>query len=50
MTVNNLQTQLTAVQAAIEGNSQISMFKLRPFSGALHEDINEWTAKCECFA
>ena len=49
-TVNNLQTQLTAVQAAIEGNSQISMFKPRPFSGALHEDVNEWTAKFDRFA
>ena len=26
------------------------MFKPRPFSGALHEDVNEWTAKFDCFA
>ncbi|XP_065061270.1 uncharacterized protein LOC135688368 [Rhopilema esculentum] len=37
-TVNDLQTRLTAVQAAIEGNSQASMFKPRPFTGALSED------------
>ena len=48
--VNNLQTQLTAVQAAIEGNSQVSLFKPRAFSGALHEDVQEWLAKFERFA
>ena len=49
-TVNNLQTQLTAVQAAIEGSSQASIFKPRPFTGALNEDINEWLAKFDRFA
>ena len=49
-TVNNLQTQLTAVQAAIEGNSQGSIFKPKTFSGALNEDINEWLSKFERFA
>ena len=49
-TVNNLQSQLTAVQAAIEGNSQASMFKPRPFTGALSEDVNEWLAKFDRFA
>ena len=49
-TVNDLRTQLTAVQAAIEGNSQASMFKPRPFTGALSEDVNEWLAKFERFA
>ena len=49
-TVNDLRTQLTAVQAAIEGNSQASMFKPRPFTAALSEDANEWLAKFESFA
>eukprot|EP00794_Sanderia_malayensis_P016268 gene16268-17908_t len=49
-TVNNLQRQLTAVQAAIEGNAQASMFKPRPFTGALSEDVNEWLAKFDRFA
>ena len=49
-TVNNLQSQLTAVQAAIEGNSQASMFKPRPFTGTLSEDVNEWLAKFDRFA
>ena len=48
--MNNLQTQLTAVQAAIEGSSQASIFKPRPFTGALNEDINEWLAKFDRFA
>ncbi len=49
-TVNNLQTQLNTVQAAIEGNSQASMFKPRPFSGLQSEDVNEWLSKFERFA
>ena len=49
-TVNNLQSQLSAVQAAIEGNSQASMFKPRSFTGALSDDVNEWLEKFERFA
>ena len=40
-TVNELQTQMTAVQAALEGTGQASLFKPRPFSGLPSEDINE---------
>ena len=49
-TVNNPQTQLTAVPAAFEFNSQISMFTPGPLSGILHQDVNEWIAKFERFA
>lgn len=49
-TVNNLQSQLSAIQAAIEGNSQASMFKPTPITGALSDDVNEWLAKFERFA
>ena len=49
-TVNELQTQMTAVQAAIEGNSQSSLFKPRPFSGSPSEDVNEWLSKFERFS
>ena len=49
-TVNNLQSQLSAAQASIEGHSQASMFKPRPFTGALSDDVNEWLAKFERFA
>ena len=49
-TVQELQTQLTAVQAAIEGNSQSSIFKPRSFSGLPSEDVNEWLGKFERFS
>ena len=49
-TVNELQTQMTAVQAALEGTGQASLFKPRPFSGLPSEDINEWLMKFERFA
>ena len=48
-TVNELQTQMTAVQAALEGTGQASLFKPRPFSGLPSEDINEWLMKFERF-
>ena len=50
VTVNALQTQMTAVQAALEGTGQASLFKPRPFSGLPIEDINEWLMKFERFA
>ena len=49
-TVQELQTQLTAVQAAIEGNSQSSLFKPRSLSGLPSEDVNEWLGKFERFS
>ena len=49
-TVNELQTQMTAVQAALAGTGQASLFKPRPFSGLPSEDINEWLMKFERFA
>ena len=45
LTVDNLQTQLSAVQAAIGGNANSSLFKQPPFNGLPKEDINEWLAK-----
>ena len=44
-TVNNLQTQLTAVQAALDGNSNSGLFKHPMFNGLPNEDVNEWLAK-----
>ena len=41
-TVNELQTQLTAVQATLEGNLQSSLFQLHSFNGLPNKDINEW--------
>ena len=46
-TVDNLQTQLSAVQAAIDGSTNSSLFKQPPFNGFKTEDINEWLAKFE---
>ena len=45
ITVDNLQTQLSAVQAAIDGNTNSSLFKQPPFNGLPNEDVNEWLAK-----
>ncbi len=44
-TVTNLQTQLTAVQAALDGNSNSGLFKQPTFSGLPNEDVNEWVIK-----
>ena len=49
-TVNELQTQLTAVQAALEGNLQPSLFQLHSFNGLPNEDINEWLSRFETLA
>ena len=48
--VNELQNQMTAMQAALEGNSQANPFKQRPFNGFPNEDVNEWLSKFERFA
>ncbi len=45
--VNELQSQMSAMQAALEGNSQASLFKPRTFNGFPTEDINEWLSKFE---
>ena len=39
--VNELQNQMTAMQAALEGNSQASLFKPRSFNSFPNEDVNE---------
>ena len=49
-TVNELQNQMTAMQAAFEGNSQASLFKPRSFNGFPNEDVNEWLSKFDRFA
>ena len=49
-TIDHLQTQMTAVQAALEGNSQITVIKPRPFNGLPSEDLNEWLLKIKRFA
>ena len=43
-TVDTLQTQLSAVQAAIDGNTKSSLFTKPPFNGYPTKDINEWLA------
>ena len=48
--VSEMQTQITAFQAAIEGNSQSGLFKQAPFSGMPNEDIAEWLAKFDRLA
>ena len=49
-TVNELQTQFSAVQAALEGNLQSVLFQLHSFNGLLNEDINEWLSCFETLA
>ncbi len=48
--VNQLQNQLAAVQAAIEGNAQSNLFQLRQFHGLANEDINDWLSRFETLA
>ena len=48
--VGELQTRLTAVQAALEGNLQSGLFQLRSFNGLPNEDINEWLSRFETLA
>ena len=45
ITVDNLQTQFSAVQAAIDGNANSSLFKQPLFNGLPNKDVNEWLAK-----
>ena len=46
-TVNELQTQMTAIQAASEGNAQSGLFRQAPFCGGPNENVNEWLTKFE---
>ena len=46
-TVNELQTQMTAIQAALEGNAQSGLFRQAPFCGGPNENVNEWLTKFE---
>ena len=39
--VHELQNQMSAMQAALEGNSQASLFKPKIFNGFPSEDVNE---------
>ena len=48
-TINNLQNEMTAVQVALEGNNQVTVFKPRPFNGSPNEDLNEWLMIFERF-
>ena len=45
--VSEIQTQLTAVQAALEGNTQSG---LRSFNGLPNEGINKWLSCLETLA
>ena len=49
-TVNDLQDQMIAVHAALEGKGQACLFKPRCFSGLPSEDINEWLRKFDQYA
>ena len=40
ITVDNLQTQFSAVQAAIDGNANSSLFKQPLFNGLPNKDVN----------
>ena len=46
-TVNELQTQMTAIQAALEGNAQSGLFRQAPFCGGPNENVHEWLTKFE---
>ena len=48
--VGELQTRLTAVQAALEGNVQSGLIWLRSFNGLPNKDINEWLSRFETLA
>ena len=49
-TVNDLQNQLTAVHAELEGKGQAGLFKPRSFSGLPSEDVTEWLRKFDQYA
>ena len=49
-TVNDLQTQLIAVHAALEGKGQAGLFKPRSFSGLPSEYVTEWLRKFDQYA
>ena len=38
------------MQAALEGNSLASLFKLKLFNGFPSEDVNEWLHQCERYS
>ena len=49
-TVNELQTQVSAIQMALERNLQSSLFQLHSFNGLPYEDKNEWLSRFEALA
>ena len=49
-TVNELQNQMTAVHAALEGKGQAGLFKPRSFSGLPIEKVHEWLLKFDQYA
>ena len=48
--VLELQNQMSAMQAALEGNSQASLFKPKMFNGFPTEDVNEWLLQFERYS
>ena len=48
--VHELQNQTSAMQAALEGNSQASLFKPKIFNGFPSEDVNEWLHQFERYS
>ena len=48
--VHELQNQMSAMQAALEGNSQASLFKPKMFNGFPSEDVNEWLHQFERYS
>ena len=50
ISVHELQSQMSAMQAALEGNSQSSLFKPKMFNGFPTEDVNEWLLQFERYS
>ena len=48
--VLELQNQMSAMQAALEGKSQASLFKPKMFIGFPVEDVNEWLLQFERYS
>ena len=48
--VHEFQNQMSAMQAALEGNSQASLFKPKMFNGFPSEDVNEWLHQFERYS
>ena len=49
-TFKDLQTQLTAVHAALEGKGQAGIFKPHSFSDLPSKDVTEWLRKFDQYA